>query len=326
MKQKLMGMLFSAIFWSFLLSNVQAMTIEGKGFQQMKIGDIEAVVLSDGYIRISPIQPSMAPDITSKQLSGFLNGNDSDTQSIDLAMNILLLKKGDKFILFDSGSGSDMGSTGGWLKDNLAIIGVSPEQITDIVVTHAHMDHIAGLLDSNGKSIYPDANVYMTQIEYDFWMSENPDFSRSKSKDTAMVATMVKYIRNILTTLKPQIKLVADKDILLDCIEVELAPGHTPGHIISTVFSNNEKLVVMADIVHATNILFANPRWGTAFDYDFNLGVETRLDILKKLSATNNTVVFGYHQPYPGIGRIKQIANESYEWVPADFATPQLKD
>lgn len=326
MKQKLMGMLFSAIFWSFLLSNVQAMTIEGKGFQQMKIGDIEAVVLSDGYIRISPIQPSMAPDITSKQLSGFLNGNDSDTQSIDLAMNILLLKKGDKFILFDSGSGSDMGPTGGCLKDNLAIIGVSPEQITDIVVTHAHMDHIAGLLDSNGKSIYPDANVYMTQIEYDFWMSENPDFSRSKSKDTAMVATMVKYIRNILTTLKPQIKLVADKDILLDCIEVELAPGHTPGHIISTVFSNNEKLVVMADIVHATNILFANPRWGTAFDYDFNLGVETRLDILKKLSATNNTVVFGYHQPYPGIGRIKQIANESYEWVPADFATPQLKD
>lgn len=326
MKQKLMGMLFSAIFWSFLLSNAQAMTIEGKGFQQMKIGDIEAVVLSDGYIRISPIQPSMAPDITSKQLSGFLNGNDSDTQSIDLAMNILLLKKGDKFILFDSGSGSDMGPTGGCLKDNLAIIGVSPEQITDIVVTHAHMDHIAGLLDSNGKSIYPDANVYMTQIEYDFWMSENPDFSRSKSKDTAMVATMVKYIRNILTTLKPQIKLVADKDILLDCIEVELAPGHTPGHIISTVFSNNEKLVVMADIVHATNILFANPRWGTAFDYDFNLGVETRLDILKKLSATNNTVVFGYHQPYPGIGRIKQIANESYEWVPADFATPQLKD
>lgn len=326
MKQKLMGMLFSAIFWSFLLSNVQAMTIEGKGFQQMKIGDIDAVVLSDGYIRISPIQPSMAPDITSMQLSDFLNGNDSDTQSIDLAMNILLLKKGDKFILFDSGSGSDMGPTGGWLKDNLAIIGVSPEQITDIVVTHAHMDHIAGLLDSNGKSIYPDANVYMTQIEYDFWMSENPDFSRSKSKDTAMVATMVKYIRNILTTLKPQIKLVADKDILLDCIEVELAPGHTPGHIISTVFSNNEKLVVMADIVHATNILFANPRWGTAFDYDFNLGVETRLDILKKLSATNNTVVFGYHQPYPGIGRIKQIANESYEWVPADFATPQLKD
>ena len=101
MKQKLMGMLFSAIFWSFLLPNAQAMTIEGKGFQQMKIGDIEAVVLSDGYIRISPIQPFMAPDITSKQLSDFLKGNNNDTQSIDLAMNILLLKKGDKFILFD---------------------------------------------------------------------------------------------------------------------------------------------------------------------------------------------------------------------------------
>ena len=325
MKQKLMGMLFSAIFWSFLLSNAQAMTIEGKGFQQMKIGDIEAVVLSDGYIRISPIQPFMAPDITSKQLSDFLKGNNNDTQSIDLAMNILLLKKGDKFILFDSGSGSDMGSTGGWLKDNLAIIGVSPEQITDIVVTHAHIDHVAGLLDSNGKSIYPNADIYMTQIEYDFWMSENPDFSRSKSKDTAMVATMLKYIRNILTTLKPQIKLVADKDILLDCIEVELAPGHTPGHIISTIFSNNEKLVAMADIVHASNILFANPQWGTSFDTDFELGIKTRLTVLKKLS-TENALIFGYHQPYPGIGHIKQIANDSYKWVPADFATPQLRD
>lgn len=325
MKQKLMGILFSAIFCGLSVSNTEAATIEGKGFQQVKIGDIEAVILSDGYIHISPIQPSMAPDISNKQLSDFLKANGGDTESVDLGMNILLLKKGDKLILFDSGSGSDMGPTGGWLKDNLAMIGIAPEQITDIVVTHAHLDHVAGLLDASGKSIYPNATIYMTKIEYDFWMGENPDFSRAKLKDAAMVETMVKYIRNILTALQPQIKLVADKNVLLDCIEVQIAPGHTPGHIISTIFSNNEKLVAMADIVHASNILFANPRWGTSFDYDFELGIKTRLAVLKKLSS-ENALIFGYHQPYPGIGRIKQIANESYKWVPADFATPQLKD
>ncbi|MBF0574812.1 MBL fold metallo-hydrolase [Dysgonomonas sp. GY617] len=169
------------------------------------------------------------------------------------------------------------------------------------------------------------SSLYTKKVEYDFWMSENPDFSRSKIKDTAMIVAMVKHIRNILTTLQPQIKLVADKDILLDCMQVEIAPGHTPGHIISTIYSGDEKLVAMADIVHATSILFTNPRWGTSFDYDFELGIKTRVAVLKKLSK-DNALIFGYHQPYPGIGHIKELSVDSYEWVPADFATPQLKD
>lgn len=324
MKLKLIGALFSVIFCS-LSSSVEAVTIDGKGFQQVKIGNIEAVVLTDGYIHIAPIQPIMAPDIESKQVTDYLKVKSMSEESIDLAMNMLLLEKDDKLILFDTGSGSSMGSTGGWLNKNLGIIGVTPEQITDIVLTHAHLDHIGGLVDSNGKIVYPNATLYITKIEYDFWMSENPDFSRSKIKDTAMIAAMVKHIRNILTTLQPQIKLVADKDILLDCMQVEIAPGHTAGHIISTIYSGDEKLVAMADIVHATSILFTNPRWGTSFDYDFELGIKTRVAVLKKLSK-DNALIFGYHQPYPGIGRIKELGVDSYEWVPTDFATPQLKD
>lgn len=260
-----------------------------------------------------------------KQLEDFLKAKNKDVESVDLAMNVLLLKKDDKNILFDTGSGSVMGETGGWLKDNLIMVGVPPEQITDIVITHAHLDHIAGLLDANGKSIYPNATIYMTRIEHDFWMSENHDFSKSKMKDSPMVATMIQYIQNIIKTLQPQIKLVEDKDILLDCIEVEIAPGHTPGHIVSTIFSNDEKLVAMADIVHASSILFANPQWGTSFDADFELGIKTRMSVLKKLN-TSKALVFGYHLPYPGIGYLKELAGDSYEWVPKDFATPQLKD
>lgn len=324
MKLKLIGAFFSVIFCGFS-SSVEAVTIDGKGFQQVKIGNIEAVVLTDGYIHIAPIQPIMAPDIESKQVTDYLKAKSISEESLDLAMNMLLLKKDDKLILFDTGSGSSMGPTGGWLNKNLGIIGVTPEQITDIVLTHAHLDHIGGLVDSNGKIMYPNATLYITKIEYDFWMSENPDFSRSKIKDTAMIAAMVKHIRNILTTLQPQIKLVADKDILLDCMQVEIAPGHTAGHIISTIYSGDEKLVAMADIVHATSILFTNPRWGTSFDYDFELGIKTRVAVLKKLSK-DNALIFGYHQPYPGIGRIKELGVDSYEWVPADFATPQLKD
>lgn len=324
MKLKLIGALFSVIFCS-LSSSVEAVTIDGKGFQQVKIGNIEAVVLTDGYIHIAPIQPIMAPDIESKQVTDYLKAKSISEESLDLAMNMLLLKKDDKLILFDTGSGSSMGPTGGWLNKNLGIIGVTPEQITDIVLTHAHLDHIGGLVDSNGKIVYPNATLYITKIEYDFWMSENPDFSRSKIQDTAMIAAMVKHIRNILTTLQPQIKLVADKDILLDCMQVEIAPGHTAGHIISTIYSGDEKLVAMADIVHATSILFTNPRWGTSFDYDFELGIKTRVAVLKKLSK-DNALIFGYHQPYPGIGRIKELGVDSYEWVPTDFATPQLKD
>lgn len=318
----LKGLLVMALSLTTILS---ASALDGKGFQQIRIGDIEAVVLSDGYVPVSPIQPSMAPDIAQKQLTDFLAAKGENTESLELAMNLLLLKKGEKYIIFDTGAGSGMGPTGGWLKDNLAAIGVSPEQITDIVITHAHLDHIGGLLDANGKSAYPNAAIYITKTEHDFWTGSNPDFSKSKLKDEAMMKTMLQFTQHILATLQPQIKLIDDKATLLDCIEVNLAPGHTPGHIVSTIFSNDDKLFVMADIIHASTILFAHPEWGNGFDWDFELGIETRKRVLKELS-NSGALVFGYHLPYPGIGHVKQIATDSYEWQPASFATPQIKD
>lgn len=321
MKRKLISSLFVFVccFWT---SGLSAAQIDGKGFQQIKIGDIEAIILTDGHVPISPIQPAMAPAVDSKQLADFMTANGNSSESLDLAINMLLLKKDDKLILFDTGQGSLMGGEGR-LKKNLSAIGISPEQITDIVITHAHLDHIGGLIDANGKSVFPNANIYMTKIEYDFWTGGNPDFSKSKNKNDEMIKTMVQISANILTTLKPQIKFVEDKATILGCIEVRLAPGHTYGHIITTISSKGDKIVAIADVIHASSILFAHPEWGTGFDTDFDLGVKTRLEVLKDVSA-NKALIFGYHLPYPGIGHVKEIGTNSYEWIPASFASPQL--
>lgn len=262
-----------------------------------RLGNIDVFVVSDGEV---PYQKScFAPGISRSDLDIVCK---SSTDYITLTHNVLVFLRGSRIILIDAGNGYTDTGEGGQLINNLKAIGISPEMVTDVVLTHAHPDHLGGLVNIHQQLTFPVASIHISQVEYDFWQSDAPDFS--KSKNTPKVLRKVqKDIRQKLGIVKDKLQFFQETDLLFDFLQPIPAKGHTPGHFMFIVNVGNEKFVHMADICHEDLVLFNNPEWGTVFDIDFDLAVEMRLEVLNRFAASRE-LVFGYHMPWPGFGRV----------------------
>lgn len=295
------------------------MDVVKRPFHRFMLGQLELTIITDGHIVLSPVQPNF-PDGTEQAEKDLLRSHFRSTESVDLGMNILLVKKGDELILIDTGTGGAFGKDGGWLLQSMADAGVKPEHITAVVISHAHPDHIGGLLTKEDKPVFEGARVYISRLEHAFWTAEQQDFSRSKFQDKALLRVLCANAKKALNTLSSRLQLFEDGAVLFDCMRMEIAPGHTPGHAVTHVFSGSEELVHVADLLHSDLISVQHPEWGFNGDSDIVLAVATRKRVLSKLAADRVTV-FGYHLPWPGLGHIKAAAG-GMEWTAEVFAYP----
>lgn len=288
------------------------------GFKKMKLGELELFVLTDGYIHETDVN-SFAPRGNVSEVKAILKDNFRSEDYIDMAMNTLLVKTKNKLILFDSGMGIFADERTGFLLKSLQKAGFSAKDITDVFISHAHPDHIGGVIDKQNNFVYPNANIFISKIEYDFWMQASlKDFNNSALKaKPELLNQIVPALQNILKTIKPKLEFYDLNNTLYDYFSFQLAPGHTPGLTVTTVSSGNEKLLYIADLIHSDVILFPHPEWGFSGDTDLDIAAASRKKLLLQLTDTK-TRAFACHLPWPGLGFTKKKAG-AFEWFPESF-------
>ena len=195
----------------------------------------------------------------------------------EASFNVFLLPLGDRVVLFDAGIGA---AKGGRLMVALDSLGYTPDQITDICITHLHFDHVGGLFNSDGTAAFPTATLHIPQVEYAAWASGEMGNSDITSQ--------------IGRTYDRRIEFFKPGDTLFGSIATIAAPGHTPGH---TIYGFNN-ILIAGDIMHAVALQLEHPEFCARFDADPKQAVITRKAILDRV-RTEHLTLCGMHFPRP---------------------------
>ena len=275
-----------------------------------KLGNYEITVLGDGYLDL-PHQ--IWADLSPEQIDRYLSDAFAPTGSMRNGVNAYLINTGDKLILVDSGARDLFGPNAGLLPSNLAAIGVRPEDIDQVLITHVHPDHVAGLYTTNGQITVPNAEVFVDETDLNFWISES-----GQAQAIDMAKPWFDIAREWKTVYDGRIKSFKGETDLGDGISSFPLPGHTPGHTGLRVESEGETLLILGDAVISAAVQFANPDASAIWDTNAEDGKKSRRTIFE-LAAKDRTLVTATHLPFPSFGFVDTRADGSFEWVPEEW-------
>ena len=272
-------------------------TRRGWAITTLTAGDMQIDSVSDGHLEFPPDFAFGA--IPADERDELLARLDLPSQGVvESPLNLTLLRQGDRVILFDVGSGPDFMPTAGKLAEALEALGIAPDNVTDIVFTHGHPDHLWGLLDDFDEPLFPDAALHMGREEFDYWTDPATVETIREDQQSFAAGAMRR-----LTPVADSMRTFEGGDEVLPGITAVATPGHTPGHMSFAVGTPDQGIFVTGDFV--TNIIgFARPDLGTSTDHDPKQAATTRADTLRRL-ADEGWTILGYHLPNGGIGQVR---------------------
>ncbi|KAB2848005.1 MAG: MBL fold metallo-hydrolase [Hyphomicrobiaceae bacterium] len=278
-------------------------------FYRFPVGKFQATIVSDGPLPLG--EPSATfKGITKEDVAKALTENFLPADNVVLEQNALVLNTGSRLVLFDSGMGTSkaFGSTTGRLLASLRQAGINPDQIDDVICTHAHIDHVGGLASATGKRYFRNATVHLSKADYDFWTDEK--------KLTGDLKLFITHARLNLLPYKNRLKFIEDGKDVIPGIQAMAAPGHTVGHTIFVIKSESAAFVFIGDTTHHQILLTERPRTEFAYDTDPKQAVQSRLKVFDML-AKDKLPFVAYHFPWPGVGHLAK-QGDGYRF----FASP----
>jgi glyoxylase-like metal-dependent hydrolase (beta-lactamase superfamily II) len=266
-------------------------------FYRFKIGSIEATAVSDGPLAFGEPKPEFFSGVTVDDVKKLLGENFLPNEIV-LEQNALVINTGDRLALFDTGLGATkmFGPSSGQLLANLKAAGVDPKDVDAIILTHAHPDHCWALMGEGGTRNFPNAQIYVSQADFDFWTDE------AKSSHP-QIGGMIGGTRAQLLPNRDRLLFVKDGAEVIPGVQAMSAPGHTVGHTIYMINSGGKSLCVTADLAHHHVLMLENPRVQFAFDSDGKQASDTRIRVFDMLAAQRIPLI-AYHFPWPGIGHV----------------------
>jgi glyoxylase-like metal-dependent hydrolase (beta-lactamase superfamily II) len=280
-----------------------------QGFAKFKVGSIEVIQVYDGHWEKAHDEKFIR-NATLDDTKAALKKAGLTDAFVPISFTITIVRVGGRTIMFDSSTGGQLAPTAGRLvAKNLAAAGVQPSDISAIVVTHYHADHIWGLMakDTNAQ-LYPNAEIIVPEAEHKHWTAPEliekvPEGARGN----------IRRIQATLPTWKNLKQAAAGTEVTAG-VRSMATPGHTPGHTSYVVSSGSDSLIVAGDVTNIPALNLANPGWHIVFDGNPTLAEEGRRKLFDQVVA-DKTIVTGYHWGLPGAGTIQKDGS-GYALVP----------
>lgn len=282
---------------------------DAPGFRRIKLGAFEVVALLDGKRAGPGPHPTFGADQPAETVAALLRENFLPETTLVNGFTPVLVDTGSERILFDTGFGADGRANGlGRLTENLAAAGYTPDQVSIVVLTHFHGDHISGL-SSGGAPTFANARYVFGKAEYDFWTG-----SAHTGRPTENAA---KAVEAKVKPLADKATLIGAGDAVVSGITSEAAFGHTPGHLTFHIESDGKHLVLTADTANHFVVSLQRPDWEVAFDLDKQQAAATRKRVFDRI-ATDRLPFIGYHMPFPSVGFVEK-RDQGFRFVPASY-------
>lgn len=264
------------------------------GIYRFNVGDLQITVIKDG---VSPLNTSiLGTEEQAEAVTAELESSNLPTDQLLNTFNIMMIQTGDGVLLVDSG-------LGGALIPTMEVLGMTPADVTGVIGTHWHPDHVGGL-SSEGSANFPNATYYLSQTEFDFVQANAEAFTGDAATAIAPYAD------------NDQLSLYNADDEIIPGVQAVAAPGHTPGHHALMMSSNGDQMMHLVDSAISAFIHVPNPSFAVQFDADPEQATETRIALLSR-AVDEQIPVIGYHFPFPGVGYITRADGEnSFRFVP----------
>ena len=276
----------------------------------LRIGEIDALVVSDGVLPLPTT--TMATNVAPAELANWLEYMCMPPDKFDWPLNVMVARSGDQTILIDAGLGGQFPGfpRAGQFPQRLEGAGIALESVTDVIITHMHMDHVGGLLvDGVKERLSPDVRIHVSAAEVEFWTS--PDFSHTEMPKP-VPDVLRSTAKSFYNEYRDRLHIFKDTHEVAPGVVVRLTGGHTPGHSVVDLVSGGERLTFAGDAMFPVG--FEHPDWHNGFEHDPEESARVRIGLFNEL-ANNRGLLVAAHLPFPSVGRV--VADgDVFRWVP----------